>query len=105
VAGGTVRIPIRFVLPGHIDPLSAMYACYGETAAAAERDPANAAASYAFAFFAAQVGLRLTESKATPEALETGLTASRKAALARQGPPINGPTLASCLSAVRKPGS
>lgn len=82
-----------------------MYACYGETAAAAERDPANAEANYAFAFFAAQIGVRLTTSKATPQALESGLTGARMAALARQGPPLNGPTLASCLGAVRKPGS
>jgi TonB family protein len=104
VAGGTVRIPIRFALPGgYVDPLTTMFACYGETAAAAERDPSNAEANYAFAFFAAQVAVREAAGKTTPEIFEGGLISARKAALTRQGPPQYGPTLAACLGLVQKP--
>lgn len=54
VDGGTVRIPVRFLLPGGgaTDPLSAMLGCYGQTAAAAEADPSNAEMIQAYSFFA-----------------------------------------------------
>lgn len=103
VSGGTVRIPMRLTVDGRQDHLSALYACYGETAAAAERDPANVEAGRAFGFFAAQVGMRVAESKFTPQALEGGLTAARTAALAPNGSPKPAPSLAACLKAVPKP--
>lgn len=84
VAGGTVKIPIRFALPGTTgsDPLTLVLACYGQTAAAAQGDPANLDLISAYTFFATQVAFREREAKAPPEIFEANLANSRTGAVA-----------------------
>jgi hypothetical protein len=97
VAGGTVRIPLRFSLPGRLDPLSAMYACYGLTAVEAERRPDDSSALSAFGFFVAQAALIAAKNKSTPTSFEAGLAEARRAASGPSGTPLPGPTLEACL--------
>ncbi|WP_296595611.1 energy transducer TonB [Phenylobacterium sp.] len=101
VAGGTVKIPIRFHIDNQIDPLSAMLGCYGVTAAAAQKEPTNGEASRAYAFFAAQVAFRETEARASPETFETNLSAARRGAEAGISLPGT-PILRQCLDVAAK---
>ncbi|WP_082765509.1 MULTISPECIES: TonB family protein [unclassified Phenylobacterium] len=103
VAGGTVRIPLRFAVPGRLDPLSAMYACYGLTAVEAERRPEDSAAQAAYGFFVAQAALIASKNKSTPTSFEAGLADARRAASDPARPPLPGPTLAACLKAAAAP--
>lgn len=103
VEGGTVRIPLRFTVDGRSDPLTALLGCYGRTAAAAEKDPANATAMAAYGFFAAQVAFQHARSKAKPEAMERALQSARTGALSNPSAP--GPSLADCLAFAAKSAS
>lgn len=98
VAGNGLRLPLRFSLPGRWDQLSAMYACYGVTAVAAENDPANALAGRAFGFFAAQAGMLVARGKGTPMAFEAGLQEGRVNASEATSGTSSGPTLKACLA-------
>lgn len=105
VAGGKIRIPLRFVLPGEasIDPMSAMLACYGQTAAASESDSSNEEMIRAYSFFAAQAAVRNGEARAKPSSLETSLAAARLSA--QRAGPRGGPgepSLQVCLSVYRQ---
>lgn len=106
VDGGSVRIPLRFVLSGKplIDPYAAMLACYGQSAALAEREPSNREAPAAFAFFAAQAAIRSPEVSATPSALEAGLSAARVSSASGAGAAVSpgSPPLSECLDVFRK---
>lgn len=102
VEGGTVRIPLRFAIDNRIDPLSALLACYGQTAAAAEKDPTNAAAVNAYGFFAAQAAIQHATSHGKPEALETALRTARLGA--PLAAPQWGPSLKDCLAFSKKGG-
>ncbi len=82
VEGGTVRIPMRFVLPGEtVDPMTGFGLCYGITAAAAEKDPANIAAMNAYGFYAAQLAFRSAQARVTPDLFEAHLSSARGMAL------------------------
>lgn len=108
VAGGTVRIPMRFVTsPGQsIDPLSAMLACYGQTAAAAEKGPSTPELAGAYTFFAGQAALRQGETKASPTTFEANLAEARQAALAAEPRVADGlPSLKTCLELFRSRGA
>jgi TonB family protein len=100
VDGGTVRIPLRFTVDSRIDPVSALLACYGQTAAVAAKDPADEAATTAYGFFAAQVAFQHAASKARPEALEMALRSARVAALA--GSAGREASLNECLAFAKK---
>mgnify|MGYP000936597342 CR=1 FL=1 len=104
VAGGKIRVPIRYVLPGaaSTDPLSAMLACYGATAAASEADPANEDLIRAYAFFAGQVAVQSGQARARPSSFEANLVSARRGAetpAARRAP--GEPDLRLCLSVFR----
>lgn len=104
VEGGTVRIPIRFAIPGgQIDPLSGMLGCYGQTAVAAAKDKQNKELRSAYAFFAAQAALRQAEAGGLAATLETNLANARQAA-ERSGrtPGAFDPSLKQCLAAYRE---
>lgn len=100
VAGGTVRIPLRFSLGDRIDPVSAMLACYGQTAAAAEKSPPDEAALGAYGFFAAQVAFHQAASRSKPDAFETSLRSARMSAIS--GNPARGSSLKECLAFAKK---
>jgi TonB family protein len=104
VAGGVVRIPIRFLLPGPsgLDALSVVLACYGQTAVAAEGEPANVEFLTAYTFFATQVAFREREGRALPRTFEANLVAAREG-VAKVGPKAVGvsPRLDQCLTAFR----
>lgn len=102
VEGGTVRIPLRFAIDNRIDPLSALLACYGQTAAAAEKEPTNSAAVSAYEFFAAQAAIQHAASNGTPESLETTLRTARLGAASAA--PKWGPSLKDCLAFSKKGG-
>lgn len=97
VAGGAIRIPLRFSLPGQMDPLSAMYSCYGVTAVAAEANPSDQLAGRAFGFFAAQAAILISKGYGTPTAFEKGLAEARRSAAPATNAPPAGPSLKACL--------
>ena len=105
VAGGTVTIPLRFSLADgpSLDPLSAVLGCYGQTAAASEKAPADAELIAAYTFFAGQVAIRTQQSSALPTAFERNIVTARETAT-RTGPAAGsmGASLEKCLSAFRK---
>lgn len=79
VAGGIVKVPISFrVLPGVPDTLTIVSECYGTTAAALQKDPANDELRRATFTFAAHVALREAQAGAMPETFETLLTFARR---------------------------
>jgi TonB family protein len=88
VDGGTIRIPIRFLIPGGLmDTMSAELSCYGQAAALAEREPQSAAAWTAMTFFSAQVAVQTAMAKSTPAMFEANLAnAHRNAAAQKPGP-------------------
>ena len=105
VAGGTVRIPLRFSLPGgpSLDPLSAVLGCYGQTATASENAPADVELIAAYTFFAGQVALRTQQANALPTVFERNFVTARETAT-RTGPAAGsmGASLEQCVSAFRK---
>lgn len=111
VRGGTVHIPIRFVLPGaSMDALSVNLACYGKSAALVERDATAESARAAALFFAMQILLLNDRDKGLPSVFEANLRAARTAA--EVNPKLDAePTLKRCIDfavaanakAVRKP--
>ena len=78
VNGGTVKIPIRFLIPGGVyDPLSGATACYGIMADRAEADPNDADKWYAARFWALQVMSAATISHLKPSHVEEDLKNAR----------------------------
>lgn len=101
VDGGTVRIPIRFVLTGGaIDPMTVFINCYGETSARATKSPDDLEAVSAYGFFAAQVALRSALAKTPPASFELGLSSAREGA--SRGVSTFGPSLQTCLKVYRE---
>lgn len=95
VEGGTVRIPIRFLLPeGTMDPLTVVFTCYGETGAQSEKVPTDVEALRAYGFFAAQAAVRSAAAAMPPASFEAALARARAEAIA--GRNKYGPTLAVC---------
>ena len=104
--GVTVRIPIRFVLPGgRQDELTTMLHCYGASAAALERNSTDPDLPSAVWIFAAQVAKREIEAKATPAAFESALTVARTSAAADWGKRGTADILSGCQAAIRKSGA
>jgi hypothetical protein len=101
VGGATVRIPMRFTIPGAppIDALSAMLACYGQTSTAAANAPKNTELISAYTFFIAQVAIRSEQAGTHPMDFERNIVSARDNAV-RMGPQDSavGPGLAQCLS-------
>lgn len=103
VEGGTVRIPLRFVLAGGSpDVRSTMLICYGATAAALERNPGEPGLPAVAAAFAGQVASRELEAKTTPEGFEAALASARRQAVELWGKPGTRDTLARCVAAIKK---
>lgn len=100
VAGGSVRIPLRFSIDSRIDPVSALLACYGQTAAAADKDPPDEAALAVYGFFAAQVAFHQAASRSKPDAFENSLRSARMSAIS--GNPARGSSLKECLAFAKK---
>lgn len=101
VGGGTVPIPIRFVLyGGAIDPMSLVIGCYGAMGARSERVPTDDAAVKAYGFFGAQVALISAQLKTPPAEFEAALTSARTSELTGRSPAS--PSLASCRSIYEK---
>ena len=103
VDGGTVRIPIRFVLPGGmLDTMSAELSCYGQAAALADREPRSAEAWTAMTFFSAQVAVQTAMAKSTPGMFEANLANAHRSAAAQAKPgPFEAP-LRNCLDFAAK---
>lgn len=98
VAGGTIRIPIRFLLPeGPLDTMSAELSCYGQAAALAEREPQSAEAWTAMTFFSAQVAVQTAMAKSTPTLFESNLANAHRGAAAAMKPGPYDPSLRKCL--------
>jgi len=103
VEGGTVRIPLRFALPGGSPYVrSTMLICYGTAAAALERNPGEPGLSAVAAAFAGQVASRELEAKTAPGGFEAALTGARLQAAALWGKPGTRDTLARCVAAIKK---
>lgn len=97
VDGGTIRIPIRFVIPGGaMDPLTVVQTCYGKVAARLERDPSDDAMRAAVTFFAIQTLLRIGQAKAKPSIFEDELRSARTSAQADTSKDEE-PTLKRCI--------
>ena len=106
VDGGTVKIPIRFQLPGaNVDPITGLSLCYGVTAAAVEKDPANLEATNAYGFFAAQLAIRSAQAHTPPAMFEARLSYARTQALSGEKNPNVRVSLNQCLGFVPKPPS
>jgi TonB family protein len=103
VAGGTVRIPIRFILPGgFLDTMTAELSCYGQSAALAEKQPDSVEAWTAVTFYSAQVAVQTAMAKSSPAMFESNLqNAHRAAATAKQASPYD-PQLRKCLDFAMK---
>jgi len=96
VEGGTIRIPIQFVLGGHIDAMSAELSCYGQAAALIDREPASVPAWTALTFYSAQLAANAAKAKSTAGHFEDDLKSAHMGAAAGRSP-ASGPTLKSCL--------
>jgi len=89
VPGGTVRVPIRFVLPeGAVDTMSAELSCYGQAAALADREPKSSDAWTAMAYFSTQIAAQSAMAGSTPTMFEASLASAHRGAgaTARPGP-------------------
>lgn len=107
VEGGTIRIPIKFNLPGVWDPkvfdkIEFARACYGQVASRAETDFASMEAWRATAYWSHQVAVAVASSVGPPSRFETALLESHAEAAAGTLKPPKGADLASCLAKVPK---
>ncbi len=98
VAGGTINIPIRFLLPhGESDTYSTELSCYGQAAAFVDKHPDSAEAWTAVTFFSAQVAAQTALAGSSPTQFELYLQgAHRAASVAKTVSPYD-PALRSCL--------
>nr|MEA2797268.1 periplasmic protein TonB [Phenylobacterium sp.] len=80
VAGGIVRIPIRFALPKEepIPPLAIAMRCYGFAAAKAEQNPASPEAQLRFIGWRLLVEVKSVPQKLRPSELEARLLSMRQ---------------------------
>jgi TonB family protein len=98
VSGGTVRIPLRFVIPGGmLDTMTAELSCYGQAAALADREPQSAEAWTAMTFFSAQVAVQTAMAKSTPAMFEANLANAHRGAVAQAKPGPYDANLRKCL--------
>jgi TonB family protein len=98
VGGGTVRIPIRWIIPGGLmDTMSAELSCYGQAAALAEREPGSSEAWTAMTFFSAQVAVQTALAKSTPAVFEANLANAHRQASAARSPRTYEANLRKCL--------
>lgn len=89
VAGGTVRIPIIFRLPGGgYDQLTGLLACYGRAATAAERQPGDSGKAAAAQFWAAQGRAAAAAASEAPSEVERDLEAARMSASSTPAPAL-----------------
>ncbi len=103
VGGGTIRIPIRFILPGGpLDAMSAELSCYGQAALLAEKQPESVEAWTAVTFFSAQVAVQAARAKSTPKMFEDELANAHRAAAATKTPSPYDPELRKCLDFASK---
>lgn len=101
VDGGTVRIPLRFLVPGgSMDSFSAFAGCYGETSARAQREPKNAELLSAYGFYAAQFALIAASQNTPPSLFERTLATAREAAT-KPGDDYS-PSLSACMKVFRE---
>ena len=104
VAGGSVRIPIRFQLPGaDVDPITGLSLCYGLSAAAAQINPSNLEAMSAYGFYAAQLAIKSAQAHTSPEMFEARLGSARALALGGARAPDIDVSLRQCLGFIPKP--
>ena len=85
VAGGTVRIPIRFALPKPtaLPVLAVAMRCYGYSAAEAERNPKSSQAQLATLAFGMLVQVKSISENLRPSELEARLADLRRTATQR----------------------
>lgn len=107
VGGGTVRIPLRFVLIPHVarqEKLLAAMSCYGQVANLAERKPKMTAAWQAVVYWSMEVAAASANSGFRPIDFEDALALGRQEDRER-APPAPDAELDACLAkgAPRKP--
>lgn len=82
VAGGTVRIPIRFAMPAPLPDLEVATRCYGVSAAIGDLDPSAKNWSEAIGWNMV-VSLDLMKAKRKPSEIDAALADARHAAASR----------------------
>lgn len=101
VEGGTVRIPMRFILPGGaLDPMTAVISCYAEAGARSQKEPSDDTAVSAYSYFAAQYAMRAAGVGMPADMFESSLARARQAALDGKLEPS--PGLTACLRAYKQ---
>ena len=102
VAGGRIRIPIQFTVPGgKVDDLTVTLKCYGRTSAAYDASPSEEGWDAARTWLS-QALVRTHDSGGKLAFLETNLGAYHAAA-AKETDAQARPTLKECVDAIRKP--
>jgi TonB family protein len=102
VAGGSVRIPIRFVAPSRVNPLDVFVDCHGETSAKVARDPGHKDAIAAMDFFAAQAAFRFARDGGAPDILDRALRQAREGAVRLHEAGGGEKAFKSCMSFFRR---
>ncbi|HQN51151.1 MAG TPA: TonB family protein, partial [Phenylobacterium sp.] len=102
VAGGRVRIPVRYTLPGGTpwnERFAAVSACYGQTAQAAETNPAYIEAWNATVFWGVKLSGMVGSARGRPSDAENLMRAARLAAADGSLVKPQGADFAACMAA------